>query len=234
MTTTQTVLYWIKLNWKNLALILSVLIILLMFKCDPEPSLVKEHKANAKENLNVARGETKKTDNVIIDYKKTISDKDKEITNYKIKLANSQKTLNAKLSDLKQYKNSNIVVYYQDRYNITEGLKSIDTNTIAVKDNVSRLVISDLIKYDGLKYDTPILKSMLVASNQKYEVANKTIDTLKISINNISSAYESANESKDNVITSIEKQVRSERRKKNIWKITAFGVLAGAVYLSAK
>jgi len=234
MTTTQTVLYWIKLNWKNLSLILAVLIILLMFKCEPEPSLVKEHKANAKENLNVARTETKKTDNVISDYKKKVSDLQTKVDNYQKLLANSEKQTKVKLSDLKQYKNSNIVVYYQDRYNITEGLKSIDTNTIAVKDNVNRLVISDLIKYDGLKYDTPILKSMLVASNQKYEVANKTIDTLKISINNISSAYENANKSKDNVITSIEKQVKSERRKKNIWKITAFGVLAGAVYLSAK
>jgi len=75
---------------------------------------------------------------------------------------------------------------------------------------------------------------MLTTSEQKFNLANKTIDTLKISINSISEAYESANESNNKVITSIEKQVKSERRKKNIWKITAFGVLAGAVYLSAK
>jgi len=93
------------------------------------------------------------------------------------------------------------------------------------------LVIGDLIRYDGLKYDTPILKIQLNAVNEKFIAANKTVDTLKISISNIASHYEKANNEKDLAIKDIEKQVRSERRKKNFWKYATVVVASGLGYL---
>jgi hypothetical protein len=205
MTKTKTIFEWVKLNWKNLGLILAIAIIFLTWTCKgSEPSIAQSHKEKAKTYSKAAQNEVKGTDVIISNYKDTVAfliEKNKTLAKL---LAKSENRTNDKLSDLKQYKNSSIVSYYQGRYSITDGLKSIDTNTIAVKDNVSRLVIGDLIKYDGLKYDTPILKSMLVTSNQKYEFANKTIDTLKLSIGSISKKYELSNSEKDKTISSLE------------------------------
>jgi len=225
----QINLYWVKNNWQ--ILVITLLLLLLAFQCNQEPSLAENHKSNAKEQTKIARQETKKSIDIVNDYKIEIAKKNLQIANYQKLLAISENKVKAKLSDLKQYKNSSIVVYYKDRYNVIEGVKSIDTNTIAIKDNVSRLVISDLIKYDGLKYDNPILKSQLNTVSEKFIIANNTIDTLKISINNISSAYESANNSNELAIKQVEKQVKQERRKKNFWKYASIVVASGLGYL---
>jgi len=223
---------WIERNIWKLLLIVSLMIIFLMMTCKgSQTSLAETHKDKAKEHLGTARSETDKSKTVIENYKLKVSELENQVKDYQNKLTNSQKSVNSKLAVLKSYNNSDIANYYLDRFSLNEGVKSIDTTTIAIKDNVSRLVISELIKYDGLKYDTPILKNQLIATNEKYEVANKTIDTLKISINNISSAYENANSEKDLAIKDIERQVRSERRKKNFWKYSTMVVGAVSGYL---
>jgi len=228
----QINLYWVKENWQ--ILVITLLLLLLAFQCNQEPSFADQHKSNAKEQIKVARDETKKTTDIIDSYKKEIAKKSLQIENYERLLANSQNKVKAKLSDLKQYKSSSIVVYYKDRYNLTDGVKSIDSTTISIKDTVSRLVISDLIKYDGLKYDTPILKSQLNVVNEKFIIANNTIDTLKISINNISSAYENASTEKDLAIKEVEKSLQKEKLKKNVWKYVAIGTGLFLGYLQIK
>jgi len=209
-----------KHGWKISTVVLAII---LLMQCGNSEPQIAIHKDKAKEHLTIARKEVDKTDDIIADYEKQILAKDKLLSDYKLKLANSQKQVKAKLSDLKQYKNSNIVIYYKDRYNVTDGLKSIDTNTIAVKDDVSKLIISDLIKYDGLKYDVPILKSELNTVNDKFLIANTTIDTLKISINSISKAYENANTENQLAIKEVEKSLKKEKLKKNVWKFVAIG-----------
>jgi len=226
----QINLLYVQKNWKNIALAIAVIIIFLMVTCQnsKEPS---PHKAKAETYLTDARKEVSGTDVTVSNYKKIIAEKDAKIKTFETLLANSQRNTNDKLNDLKHYKNSDIAIYFKDRFNVTEGLKSIDSTTIAIKDTVSRLVIGDLIRYDGLKYDTPILKSQLNAVNEKFIAANKTVDTLKISISNIASHYEKANNEKDLAIKYIEKQVRSERRKKNFWKYATVVVASGLGYL---
>jgi len=230
---TQINPFWFQRNWKNIALVLAIGVILLMHQCREEPSIAKEYKVNAEKKLQIARNLIKDKDNIIKNYDATISELNHRNNATESQLSKLKQSQSIKLAKIKHYNTNDIAKYYIDLYNVPNGVKTV-LGAVELKDTVSRLVINDLIVGQGAKFENRLLNGKLAIANDKFNLANKTIDTLKISINSISEAYESANESNNKVITSIEKQVKSERRKKNIWKITAFGVLAGAVYLSAK
>jgi hypothetical protein len=229
----QINLYWIKENWQIIAITLLLLVVL--FQCNnSQPSLADAHKDNATQFQQKARTEVVQSNDIIKDYKILIKKKDAEILKLKKDSIKNSKSVNSKLSDLRRYNNSDIAKYYIDRYNQPQAIKSVSTNEVTIKDTLSRFIISDLIKYDGVKYDYKILTKEYSIVNSKFELANNTIDALKVNINNISSAYESSINENKLAIKEVEKQLRKEKRKKTLYKITTVAAIIGGGYLLTK
>ena len=229
----QINLFWIKDNWQIIAIALLLLVVLFQ-QCEPQPSLTANYKANAEKFQKKARKITVQSNDIIEDYKDAIKVKDAEISKLKKDSIKNSKIIYAKLSDLKRYKNTDIAKYYIDRYNQPKAIKTVSTNEITIKDTLSRFIISDLIKYDGIKYDYKILTKEYSIVNSKFELANSTIDTLKVNINNISSAYENSIEQNKLAIKEVEKQFRKEKRKKTLYKITTVAAIITGGYLLTK
>jgi hypothetical protein len=229
----QINLFWIKDNWQVIVITL-LLIVVLFQQCDPQPALTANYKDNAVQFQQKARQKVVQSNDVINDYKDAIKVKDAEIAKLKKDSIKNSKSVNSKLSDLKRYNNTDIAKYYIDRYNQPQAIKSVSTNEVTIKDTLSRFIISDLIKYDGVKYDYKILTNMYSLQNAKFQSANTTIDTLKVNINNISSAYESSIEQNKLAIKEVEKQLRKEKRKKTLYKITTVAAIVAGGYLLTK
>lgn len=229
----QINLFWIKDNWQ-IIVITFLLLVVLFQQCEPQPSLTANYKANAEKFQKKARKISVQSNDIISDYKDKIKIKDAEIAKLKKDSIKNSKIVYAKLSDLKRYKNTDIAKYYIDRYNQPQAIKTVSTNEVTIKDTLSRFIISDLIRYDGVKYDYKILTNMYSLQNAKFVSANSTIDTLKVNINNISSAYESSIEQNKLAIKEVEKQLRKEKRKKTLYKITTVAAILGGGYLLTK
>ena len=229
----QINLFWIKDNWQIIAIALLLLVVLFQ-QCEPQPSLTANYKANAEKFQKKARKITVQSNDIIEDYKDAIKVKDAEISKLKKDSIKNSKIIYAKLSDLKRYKNTDIAKYYIDRYNQPQAIKTVSNNEVTIKDTLSRFIISDLIKYDGIKYDYKILTKEYSIVNSKFELANSTIDTLKVNINNISSAYENSIEQNKLAIKEVEKQFRKEKRKKTLYKITTVAAIITGGYLLTK
>jgi len=229
----QINLFWIKDNWQIIVITL-LLIVVLFQQCDPQPSLTANYKDNAVQFQQKGRKIAVQSNDIIIHYKDAIKVKDAEILKLKQDSAHNSKIVYTKLADLKRYNNTDIAKYYIDRYNQPQAIKSVYTNEVTIKDTLSRFIISDLIKYDGLKYDYKILTKEYSIVNNKFELANTTIDTLKVNINNISSAYESSIEQNKLAIKEVEKQLRKEKRKKTLYKITTVAAIVAGGYLLTK
>jgi len=229
----QINLFKIKDNWQIIAIALLLLIVLFQ-RCEPQPALTANYKANAEQFQQKARKIAVQSNDIIEDYKDVIKVKDAEIAKLKKDSIKNSKIVYAKLSDLKRYNNTDIAKYYIDRYNQPQAIKSTSTNEVTIKDTLSRFIISDLIKYDGVKYDYKILTKEYSIVNSKFKLANNTIDTLKVNINNISSAYESSINENKLAIKDIEKQLRKEKRKKTLYKITTVAAILGGGYLLTK
>jgi len=229
----QINLFKIKDNWQ-IIVITSLLLIVLFQQCEPQPSLTANYKANAEQFQQKARKISVQSNDIIEDYKDAIKVKDAEIAKLKRDSVKNSKIVYAKLSDLKRYNNSDIAKYYIDRYNQPQAIKTVSTNEVTIKDTLSRFIISDLIKYDGVKYDYKILTNMYSLQNAKFVSANSTIDTLKVNINNISSAYESSINENKLAIKEVEKQLRKEKRKKTLYKITTVAAIVTGGYLLTK
>ena len=229
----QINLFWIKDNWQILVITLLLLVVLFQ-QCEPQQAQIADFKVSADQFQQKGRKITVQSNDIISDYKDKIKVKDAEISKLKKDSIKNSKIVYAKLSDLKRYNNTDIAKYYIDRYNQPQAIKSTSTNEVTIKDTLSRFIISDLIKYDGVKYDYKVLTNMYSLQNAKFNLANTTIDTLKVNINNISSAYESSIEQNKLAIKEVEKQLRKEKRKKTLYKITTVAAIITGGYLLTK
>lgn len=230
---TQINLSWIKRNWQIIVITLLLLVVLFQ-RCEPQSQLAESHKQKSEQSLKNARSESLKLIDIKKNYKDKLKKKDLEIDKLKRNSEINNKLLNAKLKRVMNYNNSDIANYYIERYNQSNAVKSIGANEVAIKDTLSRFIISDLIKYDGIKYDYKTLNKEYLIVNEKFNLANKTVDTLNLSINNISTAYEIANNERLQQIKQVEKQVKKERREKNIYKIITIATIVAGGYLLAK
>lgn len=230
----QINLFWIKENWKILVIILLLIFVLFQCESSKQPSLTNVYKDNAKKFHQKARQIIDNSNDIIKDYKDVIKKKDTEISKLKKDIVNNSKIINDKLNDLKRYNTSDISKYYIDRYNQPNAIKSLSANELVIKDTLNRFIISDLINFDGVKFDYKVLKNMYSLENEKFNSANTTIDTLKININNISSAYENSIEQNKLAIKEVEKQLKKEKSKKTLYKITTVAAIIGGGYLLIK
>ena len=230
----QINLFWIKKNRYQIIIILLLFIVLFQCKNHNENNKLSTHKSNADKSHQKAKDVVIKSNDIIINYKDIIKNKDIEILKLKNDSIKNSRLVIYKLNELKTYNSSDIAKYYIDRYNKPNAIKSVSMDEVTIKDTLSRFIISDLIKYDGIKYDYTILTNMYNLQNSKFQSANTTIDTLKISINNISNAYENTIDENKLAIKEIEKQLRKEKRNKTLYKIATVAAIVGGGYLLVK
>jgi hypothetical protein len=230
----QINLFWVKKNKYQIAVVLLLFIVL--FQCNNKDNSkpINTHQTNADKFQQEARDATEISNNIIKDYQEKLRKKDADIDKLRRDSQLNNKLINTKLKSIMSYGNSDIAKYYIDRYNQPQAIKSVSVDEVTIKDTLSRFIISDLIKYDGVNYNYDMLTKEYSIVNNKFNLANTTIDTLKISINNISNAYEKSNDENKLAIKEAEKQLRKEKRNKTLYKITTVAAIIGGGYLLVK
>jgi hypothetical protein len=120
-----------------------------------------------------------------------------------------------------------IANYYQNRYKLPVVITKYG---VSLSDTLAKKNIVEVIERDGFKAELDLFKVQLKLEEKKGEVKDTIIKNKSLII-----------VEKDNIIgnhleieKNLTKSVKSEKVKKNIWKVTAIGILGGSIYLLSK
>jgi hypothetical protein len=120
-----------------------------------------------------------------------------------------------------------IANYYQNRYKLPV---TITQYGVALTDTIAKKNIVELVQKDGLVKELQSTQTMLSIEEKKSVAKDSIIYNKSFII-----------VEKDKVISNhleieknLNKTIKSEKVKKNIWKVTAVGIFGGAVYMIAK
>lgn len=222
--------YFLK-YWKYVAIV--VLIIAIISQCNRSKGLISDaniHKADAEKYLSQARASQSHLQGITAKYDAKIDSVVKIEKSYKLQLIQNSKTVNTKLGQIRHYSTTDNTNYFKDRYNETTNVIQLENGT-TLKDTVSKKVITDLIVGDGAKAEVKILRNAITTKDDKFNLCNTTVDSLKVGIKSMSKYYEQANVAWDKALTDQEKATKRERNKKNLWKIITGAVIVGSGYL---
>jgi len=145
----------------------------------------------------------------------------------KLKIVTVIKEVNAKIEAVGSLNTKGIANYYQNRYKLPV---TITQYGVALNDTIAKKNIVELVQKDGLVKELSITKNILSIEEKKGVVKDSIISNKSLIIVEKDKIIDSHIDIEKNLT----KSVKSEKTKKNIWKITAFGILGGAVYLLAK
>jgi len=149
--------------------------------------------------------------------------KQKEIVKIKVVV----KEVKEKVEAVGSLNTKGIANYYQNRYKLPV---TITQYGVALSDTLAKKNIVDVIERDGFK-------TQLFHTKNALNISDKEILFKEIIIKNKDSIiYEKINQINSHIDfeKNITKDIKSERVKKNIWKVTAIGILTGSIYLLAK
>ena len=110
-----------------------------------------------------------------------------------------------------------------------------DSTQIQLTKPIARLVIKDLIQFDGLSKEMQTMQIILTETNDKLNNQGKLVSNLKIQINN----YQSIIEQKDaqmvkatELSKELQKELKKQARTKKLYQIgSTVGVVATALLL---
>ena len=190
---------------------------------------VKEYVSNAKQLVdknNVLEEEKFKYIEVIVELKKKVVVKE-------IQVADLNKKVAQKVSDVKLMKSDEIANYYKDRYKMPSEVKKTNLGT-AITDTVAKLNITELVRYDGVKAELKITKEVLSLEKNISTQKDSIIENVETQNTNLELAVkenEKAINSQSEIIDNTEKMFKKERNKKNAWKLITAGVVGVSGYL---
>ena len=108
-----------------------------------------------------------------------------------------------------------------------------DSTSIQLKKPIAKLVIKDLIQFDGLSQEMQTMQEILKETNDKLNVQGNLVANLKTQVKNYQSQMEKQGnqlKSQKNATISLQKALKKERRKTKLYQIgSAIG--GGAVLL---
>ena len=116
-----------------------------------------------------------------------------------------------------------------------KGFSQNDTvsSTIQLKKPIAKLVIKDLIQFDGLSKEMQAMQEILNETNSKLNTQGELVANLKTQVLNYQSQMEKQGnqlKSQKNATISLQKSLKKERRKTKLYQIgSAIG--GGAVLL---
>jgi hypothetical protein len=145
----------------------------------------------------------------------------------KIKIVTVVKEVERKIKEVGTMETKDLALFYQKRY---EETVYITDYGIALSDTIAKMNIVEVILKDGLSQELDLTKNILLIEEKKGILKDSIISNKSLII-----------VEKDNVIDArielekeLKKSLRKEKTKKNLWKITAVGILAGGGYLLVK
>ena len=150
-----------------------------------------------------------------------------------VKLKSSTK---AKIQKAKTFTRSEIVDYYDKRYNIPNGAKTTALGT-EITDSLAYENISELITFDDLKIENKNLVSQsknYLSIIEKKEGIIQLTENEKTNLNSMLAQKEIVIKSKDTLLNSEKEKTKKERRAKRLWKIAAIGLGATTIYQQVK
>ena len=107
-----------------------------------------------------------------------------------------------------------------------------DSSTIQLVKPVAKLVIKDLIQFDGLTQEMQSMQIILSETNQKLIIQGELVSNLKTQVLNTQSMLEKKDNqlnAQKNATISLQKSLKKERRKTKLYKITS--TIGGAAIL---
>lgn len=184
----------------------------------------KEHQANASKYL--ADNEKLKAD--IPKYQDTINIVRKQSQQKDVKITQLKTAVQAKVEKIKTFKSIDVQSYIVDRYHVKPIDVPIVEQGVIFKDTISRLVITDLVKYDGTKTELVLtqgkLKDEQIINHQLTE-ANTNLTTQNNNSMLAISEKDQAFNAKAKEVIEEQVKTKKERNKKSFWQITT-GVVA--------
>ena len=97
-------------------------------------------------------------------------------------------------------------------------------STIQLEKPVAKLVIKDLIQFDGLTQEMQSMQTILSDTNQKLLTQGELVSNLKTQVLNTQKMLEKKNNqlnSQKNATISLQKSLKKERRTKKLYQITS-------------
>jgi hypothetical protein len=107
-----------------------------------------------------------------------------------------------------------------------------DSSTIQLVKPVAKLVIKDLIQFDGLTQEMQSMQIILSETNQKLIIQGELVSNLRTQVLNTQSMLEKKDNqlnAQKNATISLQKSLKKERRKTKLYKITS--TIGGAAIL---
>jgi thiamine phosphate synthase YjbQ (UPF0047 family) len=145
----------------------------------------------------------------------------------KLKIVTITKEVEVQVEAVGSLNTKGIANYYQNRYKLPVVITQYG---VALTDTIAKKNIVELVQKDGLVKELQSTQTMLSIEEKKSVVKDSIITNKSLII----VEKDKQLKTKDEIEKNLTKSVKSEKVKKNIWKITAVGILGGAAYLIAK
>jgi len=234
--TPQSIGQYLLKNWKNILLIIFVLIFL--YQCSGNRDLelanstlkkqAEVHLENARlfEQKNVAlqKDFEKLSDSVTI-----LKENEKEIiaSNNILK----EKKV-AKSTKIRRYNSSEIALHTQERYGVDSTKVKTTSEGTLVKDDVMIDLLVEAEEGDFCQEEVKNLESQIEVKNEIEKKKDEQIVNVLDQNNNLSLAnieLEKANELTNNALKNTESLYKKEKGAKTFWKITTFAVVTSTI-----
>jgi hypothetical protein len=145
----------------------------------------------------------------------------------KLKIVTIVKEVQTNIEAVGSLNTKGIANYYQNRYKLPV---TITQYGVALTDTIAKKNIVELVQKDGLVVELQSTQNILGLTEKESVIKDSIISNKSLII----VEKDKQLKTKDEIEKNLTKSVKSEKVKKNIWKITAFGILGGAVYMIAK
>jgi len=225
-------------RWKEITIV--ILSAVCILQCDSNNSLDEKliniekektiHKTNAQHYLDL--NNSLKLN--IPKYEDSIF-KLKELNKKNIKdILNLKKETNLKLEKVKDYTSKDVKVYFEKRYKVIDI--PLEPRGVVLKDSISHLVITDLIKGDSSAQELKITNKVLVNEiNQSFQ-KDLIINNQETQIKNYDSTIiekDKINALSEKAFKDTKEALKKQQKNKNIWKYIAIGssAVAGSLIL---
>lgn len=117
---------------------------------------------------------------------------------------------------------------------IAVNFKSFSQSGINLTENTARMVVKELVTFDGLKVNHDILNRQIDALDEKVVTLEEVIANLKLQLENRAKLIENKNaqiKSYEDMTKDLKSALKKERRTKRLYKI---GSAIGAIAIAAK
>ena len=106
-----------------------------------------------------------------------------------------------------------------------------DSTQIQLTKPVAKLVIKDLIQFDGLSKEMQTMQTILTETNNKLIVQGELVSNLKTQVSNYQTILDKKNlqlSTSDELSTQLQKELKKQARTQKLYKV---GSIVGAVAL---